>query len=130
MSKRLDLSPFMFNSEAFPIQPFSLLEPWLKAQTELLTTMKRVSDHWFERRAADAVSLQQAAENLGKCKGSDDFLEVQQQCVRVLAERIAADLSGFRDDMMSIGESAGSALGGGSSLTASPGSGARKQAAE
>ena len=129
MTKRQDPSSPLFNFEAFAAQPLSLLEPWIKAQAEMFTTMRRVSDHWFERRAADAASFQQAAESLAKCKGGDDFLEAQQQCARVLTERLTADFSGLRDDMMSLGQSAGSALGGLGS-TASTKGGAPKQAAE
>lgn len=77
----------------------------------MVTTMKRVTDHWFERRAADCALFQEATGHLATCKSGNDLLEAQQQYASILAERVAADLAGLRGDMLSLGESVGSALG-------------------
>ena len=111
MSKRQDELPSLFNLDSLPVMPFNLFAPWLKAQASMVTTMKRMSDHWFDRRAADLAMWQEASGRIADCKTTTNLVEVQQQCASALADRFMSDLSALQADMMSLGESAGSAFG-------------------
>ena len=84
--------------------PANLLEPWLSAQASWIATMKQITDHWYERRAADIASLTQAAQRLASCKGADALAQLQSECASVLTERVMADLNGLRDDVALLAE--------------------------
>ena len=110
MTKRQEALPFGFDF-ATGLSPMTMLEPWLKAQAGMATTYKTMIDHWCERRTADLALLQDTAAQLAGCGTPERFVELQTKCATALAERVMADLTGLREDMMSFGNSAASALG-------------------
>jgi len=111
MSKSQETSPLGFNLEAFGPGPLSLVEPWLKAQASMVTAMKGMADHWYERRTGDIAAVQQAATRLAGCTTVESLFEAQSQCASSLTERFMADLVGLQEDVLSVGATATSALG-------------------
>src|SRR5581483_2740219 len=105
------VTPFNFTFEALGLTPTAFIAPWLKAQADMVTTMKGMTDHWYERRAADFAALQDVTAKLAGCATTERFAEMQTQCASALTERFMADLSGLRDDMVALGSAATSAFG-------------------
>lgn len=103
--------PFAFELDAFSAAPLSLVGPWLNAQAGLLGALRTATEHWYERRAADLAAWQTAVDTLAACSSTDGLAEAQMRCGSALADRLVADLSGWRDDLVSIGASAASVLG-------------------
>lgn len=111
MSKSRETQPFGFNFDAFGPGPFVMLEPWLKAQANMVAAMKGMSDHWYERRTADLAAVQKLASRLAGCTSFESLVDVQSQCASALTERMMADFAGLQEDVMSVSSSATSALG-------------------
>lgn len=102
--------PFSFNFETLGVTPLTMLAPWLKAQAGMVSALQGMSEHWYERRSADFAALQDVATCLGGCTTPEKFLAAQSKCASALTERFMADLTGLREDMMSLGDSATAAL--------------------
>ncbi|HUA52127.1 MAG TPA: phasin family protein [Candidatus Sulfotelmatobacter sp.] len=111
MSKRPEALPFGFNFDT-GLSPMAMFEPWLKVQAGMATTYKTMIDHWCARRTADLASLQEMAAQFAGCSTPQSLVEAQTKCASALAERVMADVTGLREDMMSLGSSAATALGG------------------
>ena len=109
MSKRQDTTPFTATFEQ--LTPGAFLEPWMKAQASMASTMRDMAEHWYARRTADMTALQDATARLAGCTSPESFAQAQTQCASMLAERFMADLSGLREDMLALGNVATSALG-------------------
>ena len=111
MAKSQETSPFGFNVDIVGLGPLNLVEPWLKAQASMVSAMKDLSDHWYERRSADIAAVQKAATRLAGCTTVEGLVEAQTQCAADIADRLVADLTGLQKDVFSVGASATSALG-------------------
>jgi hypothetical protein len=106
-----ETSPFNFNFNTFGPGQLGLLEPWLEAQASMVSAIKDMTDHWYQRRTADIAAVQKAATRLAGCTTVEGLIEVQTQCAADMAERFVADCTGLQEDVFSVGASASSALG-------------------
>lgn len=111
MAKSQETSPFGFNVDALGLGPFGLMEPWLKAQANMVSAMKDMTEHWYERRTADIAIVQKAATRLAGCTTLEGLVEAQTQCAADMADRVVADFTGLQEDVFSVSASATSALG-------------------
>ena len=111
MSKRPEALPFGFNFET-GLSPMTMFEPLLKLQAGMAASYKTMIDHWCARRTADLALLQDTAAQFAGCSTPQSYIEAQTKCASALAERVMADVTGLREDMMSLGSSAATALGG------------------
>jgi len=129
MSKRQRSAQSVLGLDIPPIVSLNPLVPWLSVQANVFTTMRRLTDGWYARRAADIASLQEAADQVANFRSTESLLEAQGRCATALTERFIADLSELQDSLISLGRSAGDALGGVGSHGSHDGS-ASKLAAE
>jgi hypothetical protein len=111
MGKAQETPPLGFNFDSFSTGPFGLIEPWLRVQASMISAMKVVTDHWYERRTADIATVQKAATRLAGCTTIEGLVEAQTQCASALAERFMVDLAGLQEDVLSVSTSATSVLG-------------------
>jgi len=128
MSQQQERLPFFLNCEALGTAPLAAFEPWLKAQSGMVASLRQMTDHWCERRAGDIATLQETAARLAGCTTPQSVLEIQARCAATLAERFMADLSAWSNDLMSVGASATASLSHPTSAPA-PGKSATKAAA-
>ena len=111
MAKSQESSPLGFYFDSFGPGPFGLIEPWLKTQANMVSAMKGMTEHWYERRTADIATVQKAASRLAGCATVEGLVEAQTQCAADMADRFVADLVGLQEDVLSVSASVTGALG-------------------
>ncbi|HUA55708.1 MAG TPA: phasin family protein [Candidatus Sulfotelmatobacter sp.] len=90
----------------------ALPDKWLERCQELSAASQAMAERWVENRAEQVQTNLDAWTKLASCKNPGEVAEVQQRWWRSSIDHLTAEMKGYQDQMLALGQQSQAALRG------------------